>query len=166
MEDALEKEIQKFVKERYLFHGTDDSEACRGICTNSFDFRISGKNAMLYGEGSYFARDSRYSDAYTLRSRSGDRQMFRARVLVGSYTKGNKSYRRPPEIKGGCHKLYDSCVDDEKNPSIFVIFDRSQCYPEYLITYRLKRSRGGRKYGSCSNPLEASRELGFDIGKF
>jgi hypothetical protein len=30
---------------------------------------------------------------------------------------------------------YDSCVDKVPDPQIFVIFDRNQCYPEYLFMY-------------------------------
>jgi hypothetical protein len=33
------------------------------------------------------------------------------------------------------NKLYDSCVDKVPNPQIFVVFDRNQCYPEYLFMY-------------------------------
>ena len=124
----------KTVDERNLFHGTDTLETCRKICTNCFDFRISGKNATVYGEGSYFAVESKYSNSYT--ARAGSMLMFRAKVLVGKYTKGERSFKRPPEIPGGNLKLYDSCVNDERNPTIFVVFDTNQCYPEYLIQYR------------------------------
>ncbi|CAG2216321.1 PARP7S [Mytilus edulis] len=114
-------------------------DICRGICINNFDFRKSGKNATVFGEGSYFARDAIYSHNYTKPSSDfGDRYMFRAKVLVGKFTQGSRTYRRPPEIPGQSHKLYDSCVDHPIDPSIFVIFDRSQSYPEYLINYREK----------------------------
>lgn len=62
--------------------------------------------------------------------------MFRAKVLVGMFTQGKSGFRRPPEIPGQSHKLYDSCVDRSYDPSIFVIFDRAQSYPEYLIHYQ------------------------------
>ncbi|VDI25047.1 poly [ADP-ribose] polymerase 7/11/12/13 [Mytilus galloprovincialis] len=127
------------IDERTLFHGTDSLDICRGICINNFDFRKSGKNATVFGEGSYFARDAIYSHNYTKPSSDfGDRYMFRAKVLVGKFTQGSRTYRRPPEIPGQSHKLYDSCVDHPIDPSIFVIFDRSQSYPEYLINYREK----------------------------
>ncbi|CAC5392789.1 PARP7S [Mytilus coruscus] len=124
------------IDERNLFHGTESLDVCHGICTNSFDFRTSGKNATLYGEGSYFARDARYSHNYTSASNEGGRYMFRAKVLVGNFTQGHSSLRRPPEIPGQGHKLYDSCVDNKFNPTINILFDRNQSYPEYLINYR------------------------------
>ncbi|KAK3105358.1 hypothetical protein FSP39_023338, partial [Pinctada imbricata] len=138
MNEKAESEASgKTVDERDLFHGTDSLETCRKICTNSFDFRISGKNATVYGEGSYFALESDYSNRYTNKT-SGSRLMFRAKVLVGKYTKGERSFKRPPEIPGGSHKLYDSCVNHTANPTIFIIFDTRQCYPEYLIQYHKK----------------------------
>ena len=126
------------IDERSLFHGTDTLDICRGICINNFDFRKSGKNATVYGQGSYFARDARYSHHNTKASKSDERYMFRAKVLVGKFTQGRSEYRRPPEIPGESHKLYDACVDSPIDPSIFVVFDRSQTYPEYLIKYTVK----------------------------
>ncbi|XP_063410875.1 uncharacterized protein LOC134693867 [Mytilus trossulus] len=124
------------IDERDLFHGTDSLDTVRGICTNNFDFRTSGRNATLYGEGSYFAARAKMSHSYTKAELPTDiRFMFRAKVLVGQYTKGNPALRRPPEIPGQVHKLYDSCVDKNIDPQIFVVFDRNQCYPEYLIMY-------------------------------
>lgn len=120
------------IDKRYLFHGTDSWEAVKGICINNFDARVSGKNATMFGDGAYFARDAKYSHAYTKGPR---RFIFMANVLVGQYTKGDKSYRRPPAKPGSDHELYDSCVDDVQNPSVFVVFDKNQYYPEYLIEY-------------------------------
>lgn len=59
--------------------------------------------------------------------------MFLARVLVGEFTLGRSSYVRPP-LKDN-QNFYDSCVNDSSNPSIFVIFEKYQIYPEYLIEY-------------------------------
>lgn len=74
--------------------------------------------------------------------------MFVARVLVGDYVKGNAAYVRPPEK--GADKLwfYDSCVDDEFNPSVFVVFDKHQIYPEYIIEYEKERAREQRGAGT------------------
>ncbi|XP_061188765.1 protein mono-ADP-ribosyltransferase PARP12-like [Saccostrea echinata] len=121
------------IDERSLFHGTDSSDTCYGICTNNFDFRLSGKNATVYGKGSYFAVSAKYSNNYT---KGPVHLMFRAKVLIGNYTKGKHEMTCPPIIPGEGHKRYDSCVDDVTNPSIFVVFDRNQCYPEYLIAYK------------------------------
>lgn len=82
--------------------------------------------------GSYFARDASYSDNYCGED-SYTRTMFLARVLVGEFTLGSSSYVRPP-LKDN-QNFYDSCVNSSSNPSIFVIFEKQQIYPEYLIEY-------------------------------
>ncbi|POI25466.1 hypothetical protein CIB84_010786, partial [Bambusicola thoracicus] len=82
--------------------------------------------------GSYFARDASYSDAYC-RDGSHTKTMFQARVLVGEFTVGRSSYVHPP-LKDD-QNFYDSCVNSSSNPSIFVIFEKQQVYPEYLIEY-------------------------------
>ena len=61
--------------------------------------------------------------------------MFACRVLVGEHTQGNPSLHRPPPKDAVDMSLYDSCVDDVCNPSIFVIFKKLQVYPEYLVQY-------------------------------
>ncbi|XP_053506581.1 protein mono-ADP-ribosyltransferase PARP12 [Ictalurus furcatus] len=123
----------KNVAEKQLFHGTD-SKHTEAICHNNFDWRICGTHGTAYGKGSYFARDAKYSHNYTGDSTS--RCMFVCRVLVGDYTAGHSSYTRPPSKDGGDTVFYDSCVDDVHNPSIFVVFEKHQIYPEYLIMYR------------------------------
>lgn len=60
--------------------------------------------------------------------------MFVALVLVGDYTQGRNSYVRPPPKENG-KTFYNSCVNSETNPNIYVIFDKQQIYPEYLINY-------------------------------
>ena len=124
------------VNEKQLFHGTNP-EIVEAICKQNFDWRLHGKNATKYGEGSYFALNSSYSDAYATEDASSSKFMFVAKVLVGSYTVGQSSYRRPPEKDPGnpASDLYDSCVDDRWSPTIFVVFDTDQFYPEYIIEY-------------------------------
>ncbi|PVD35545.1 hypothetical protein C0Q70_02508 [Pomacea canaliculata] len=126
------------VKERQLFHGTPTLQAARGICANSFDFRRSGENVgARWGKGAYFSTTAKFSHSYTRAHTTvtGDplRFMFLGRILVGQYTLGHPSYTKPPERDR--LKLYDSCVNDVSNPTIFVIFDLAQSYPEYLIQY-------------------------------
>ncbi|KAK3583836.1 hypothetical protein CHS0354_022881 [Potamilus streckersoni] len=139
MKVSLERSGQtKEVDERNLFHGTDTLDTVQGICTNCFDFRVCGKHGTVYGKGSYFARDAKYSHSYTNSSNTAAvRYMFLAKVLVGEYTTGCPNYTRPPEKPGAtAHQLFDSCVNNVDNPSIFVVFDLNQCYPEYLICYK------------------------------
>jgi hypothetical protein len=65
-------------------------------------------------------------------------RMFLARVLVGQYTTGNAKLRKPPPLYHNSDqfgKCYDSCVDNVDDPKIFVVFDSSQAYPEYLVEY-------------------------------
>ena len=60
--------------------------------------------------------------------------MFVALVLVGDFAQGRNHYVKPPP-KGNGKAFYDSCVNSERNPSIYVIFEKQQIYPEYLIQY-------------------------------
>ncbi|XP_017682033.1 PREDICTED: LOW QUALITY PROTEIN: zinc finger CCCH-type antiviral protein 1-like [Lepidothrix coronata] len=124
----------KEVQEKLLFHGTNIS-FMEAICTRNFDWRICGKNGSNYGMGSYFARDASYSHAYCQAVEKGN-MMFVARVLVGDYIKGNAAYVRPPRKSADGLWFYDSCVDDELNPSVFVVFEKHQIYPEYIIEYK------------------------------
>lgn len=123
----------KPVNQQYLFHGTDES-LIGAICEQNFDWRMCGVHGTAYGKGSYFARDASYSDRYARVRGTPNKIMFVALVLVGEYTKGSSSYVRPPP-KGGSSTFYDSCVDSVSDPSIYVIFEKQQIYPEYLINY-------------------------------
>ena len=120
--------------ERFLFHGTIP-RVVDSICKQNFDWREHGKNATLFGEGSYFALHAWYSNSYSREDEQNRRFMFLASVLVGEYAKGKPSYRKPPVKNTQSKELYDSCADHERNPSIFVTFDVDQCYPSYLIEY-------------------------------
>lgn len=133
---AAAKRTQQTVNEKRLFHGTSP-DAVEAICKQNFDWRLHGKNATVYGEGSYFAKNASYSHAYAKRDVNSSQFMFSALVLVGSYTTGHSSYRRPPSKKPSdpASDLYDSCVDNQSNPTIFVVFDTDQFYPEHLIEY-------------------------------
>jgi len=65
------------------------------------------------------------------------RVMVAARVYVGRYTVGRRTYRKPPALDPSqpFAASFDSCVNYIDNPTLFVVFDSSQCYPEYFITY-------------------------------
>uniref|UniRef100_A0A8B9ERQ0 Poly [ADP-ribose] polymerase 12 n=1 Tax=Anser cygnoides TaxID=8845 RepID=A0A8B9ERQ0_ANSCY len=133
--EQMKKEAgKKEVNERLLFHGTKGARL-EDICINNFDWRTCGSNGANYGKGSYFARDASYSHEYC-QSTVKPNVMFMARVLVGDYVQGRADYVRPPTRSADGLWFYDSCVDNELNPSIFVIFEKNQIYPEYLIEYK------------------------------
>ena len=141
---------QQTVNEKQLFHGTSP-DAVEAICKQNFDWRLHGKNATKYGEGSYFAVNASYSHTYAKKSSSADMFMFVAKVLVGFYTTGNSSYRRPPSKNPSdpASDLYDSCVDNQARPTIFVVFDTDQFYPEYIIQYDSTASHTTSASGSA-----------------
>ncbi|KAL2093805.1 hypothetical protein ACEWY4_011117 [Coilia grayii] len=124
---------QGHVREMELFHGTDQA-SLDAICEHNFDWRICGVHGSHYGKGSYFARDASYSDRYSALGSSSRKIMFVAQVLVGDYTRGKSAYLRPPARESG-KGFYDSCVDSVSNPSIFVIFEKYQIYPEFIVEY-------------------------------
>ncbi|XP_067325024.1 protein mono-ADP-ribosyltransferase PARP12-like isoform X2 [Anolis sagrei] len=121
------------VDERLLFHGTNTNNI-KAICNDNFDWRICGTNGTVFGKGSYFARDARYSHNYCQRDEK-IKVMFVAQVLVGNFVVGNANYSRPPAKSIGMLQYYDSCVDKMMDPSIFVIFEKHQIYPAYMIYY-------------------------------
>lgn len=55
------------------------------------------------------------------------------------FFQGKSSYTRPPPLTQGGFELYDSCVDSVSKPSMFIVFERDQCYPTYLIEYDLRK---------------------------
>ncbi|CAM9839031.1 unnamed protein product [Lampetra planeri] len=122
-----------------LFHGTT-ADTVPAICKHNFDPRLSGKNAAVYGNGSYFATAASFSHGYAGRAgHAGDRCVFIAKALVGRHAVGRPGLRRPPALCPDdlASDLYDSCVDNAGKPSIFAIFDSDQCYPYFLIRYRV-----------------------------
>ena len=121
------------VNERDLFHGTDPKYVDI-ICKQNLDFRLAGgRFGTLYGQGSYFARDAEYADKFASSDDDGNKYMFLVKVLCGKWALGEGSYKRPPPLHG--HDLYDCCVDNVDDPTIFCIFNPNQIYPSYLIKY-------------------------------
>lgn len=138
LEAKRHDQIENDQIEKLLFHGTS-SDVVDAICKQNFDHRLRGKHGTKYGKGSYFARDASYSNNYSSLSGEKTRFMFLAFVLTGEYKLGGQDFRRPPlkDPNNPASDLYDSCVDDEYQPTIFVIFNDEQCYPSYLIKYEL-----------------------------
>ncbi|KAK3105981.1 hypothetical protein FSP39_010098 [Pinctada imbricata] len=144
------------IDERDLFHHAESLERCSKIFTNSFDSRMSATDAMFCcGKGAHFTLNSNIADQWANRNER-KRLMLRAKVLVGNYTKGKRSFECPPFIPGEGYSLFDSCVDDVTSPQIFVTFDTNQSYPEYLIQYTVKEESNDHSVTLCPSPENTS----------
>lgn len=122
--------------ERTLYHGTSE-QSVKEICIHGFNRSFCGKNATVYGQGVYFAVNSALSvqDQYSPPNADGYKFIFVSKVLTGDYTKGCHSMKTAPLKETGDIPLrYDSVTDDITKPSMFVIFNDTQAFPEYLIT--------------------------------
>ncbi|KAF7651343.1 hypothetical protein LDENG_00112090 [Lucifuga dentata] len=122
--------------ERTLYHGTSETSV-KEICIQGFNRSFCGKNATVYGQGVYFAVNSALSvqDQYSPPNADGYKFIFVSKVLTGDYTKGCHSMKTTPLKEDGSIPLrYDSVTDSITKPSMFVIFNDTQAYPEYLIT--------------------------------
>lgn len=111
----------------------------------------------MYGKGVYFARDASYSayPKYSVPDSKGRQYMLACRVVVGEYCSGKVRWKDPvvgfekcspltifsfqmdaltPDIRDyKTHALYDSTVNDLKDPSIYVTYHDAQAYPEVRI---------------------------------
>lgn len=94
-------------------------------------------SATVYGQGVYFAVNSALSvqDQYSPPNADGYKFILVSKVLTGDYTKGCHSMKTAPLKETGNIPLrYDSVTDDITKPTMFVIFNDTQAFPEYLIT--------------------------------
>ncbi|XP_077209598.1 protein mono-ADP-ribosyltransferase PARP10 isoform X2 [Paroedura picta] len=140
---AMEKSCGHRDVERILYHGTTE-QSSREICQFGFNRSFCGKNATRYGLGVYFAVQAFISvqEQYSPSSVDGNKHIFVTRTLVGDYTTGSPQLRAPPLREGDAAlRRYDSVVDDLQAPSIFVIFNDTQAYPQYLITCQRSKRR-------------------------
>ncbi|NWX39256.1 PAR14 polymerase, partial [Steatornis caripensis] len=123
--------------ERLLFHGTS-RESLTLINNRGFNRSYAGMHAANFGNGTYFAVNASYSanDTYSKPDADGKKYMYLARVLVGEYSQGTRG-SITPAAKNASNSidLFDSSTDDVKRPSMFIIFNDIQAYPEYLITF-------------------------------
>ncbi|KAM5255767.1 zinc finger CCCH-type antiviral protein 1 [Ctenodactylus gundi] len=112
--------------ERLLFYATSRVHV-DSICANNFNWALHGTHENKYGKGNHFSKEALSSHKncpYDARNTV----MFMARVLAGDFIEGRMSYTSPPPP---C----TSCVDTRANPSVFVIFQKDQVYPAYVIEY-------------------------------
>lgn len=127
MDAYLRKKMEKpWFREETLFC-TPLRSRLASICANNFDCTSSVTSNCKYGIGSYFMKDAFRSHKENMNDPKVS-VMLVAQVLVGNYVQGNPIIKRPP-------LGYDSCVDTVLNPSVFVIFERDQINPQYVIEY-------------------------------
>uniref|UniRef100_A0A8C3TNA9 Poly [ADP-ribose] polymerase n=1 Tax=Catharus ustulatus TaxID=91951 RepID=A0A8C3TNA9_CATUS len=123
--------------ERLLFHGTSQ-ESLTFINDHGFNRSYAGMHAANFGNGTYFAVNANYSahDIYSKPDANGKKYMYLARVLVGEYSLGKKGSVTPARKNvNNSVDLFDSSTDNMNQPSMFIIFNDIQAYPEYLITF-------------------------------
>ncbi|NXK13240.1 PAR14 polymerase, partial [Herpetotheres cachinnans] len=123
--------------ERLLFHGTS-KESLTLINNRGFNRSYAGMHAANFGNGTYFAVNASYSasDIYSKPDADGRKYMYLARVLVGEYSQGTRGSITPAaKNTSSSIDLFDSSTDNVKQPSMFIIFNDIQAYPEYLITF-------------------------------
>ncbi|KAM4626273.1 protein mono-ADP-ribosyltransferase PARP14-like isoform 2-T2 [Discoglossus pictus] len=123
--------------EKRLFHGTPPNTV-KTINCNGFNRSFAGMNAAVIGNGTYFAVNANYSshNTYSKPDANGHKYMYLAQVLTGISCVGKAGLLAPPsKSPNDVTDLYDSVTDNSANPSMFVIFNDIQAYPEYLITF-------------------------------
>lgn len=88
-------------------------------------------NTAAYGRGVFFARNAydSASDKYSPRDSSNHKYIFVVKVLTGELVRHDAELSVTTKTHCKCG------VDDVNNPTIFVIYDDIQAYPEYLITF-------------------------------
>lgn len=147
--DKVAKEDDSTTNDSSLLNDAAAADGVRDNCTEARVAEVTCENRVteglsVVGDGSD-VKMIKVLPATDNNNNSGDvgrqqlRVMVAARVFVGRYTTGHRTYRKPPLLEStrphSSSVSYDSCVNYIDDPTLFVIFDSSQCYPEYFITY-------------------------------
>ncbi|KAA0703895.1 Poly [ADP-ribose] polymerase 14 [Triplophysa tibetana] len=134
--EELEVKNKHKNNEMLLFHGTGPDKTDH-INHHGFNRSYAGIHGAMYGNGTYFAVDASYSaKGYSKPDAIGHKRMYLARVLVGDFTQGKQGILVPPTKRSNSADLYNSVTDNTNRPTMFVIFNDVQAYPEYLITFQ------------------------------
>eukprot|EP00729_Bicosta_minor_P022308 gene22308-9600_t len=128
---ALRKHSPGASIQSLLFHGTSAVDMIvNSTDGNGFLPLLSGTSVgAIFGEGTYFARDAKYSDAYALCLETGQKQLLVVDVLVGLWTQGAKGMKICPLLPGEKYSRFNSLVDNPQDPAIFVVQHSNQAYP-------------------------------------
>eukprot|EP00037_Helgoeca_nana_P011704 m.105218 g.105218 ORF g.105218 m.105218 type:complete len:2194 (-) comp20999_c0_seq1:200-6781(-) len=101
-------------------------------------------DAGMYGKGAYFAELTAYSHdgGYRHRMPDGKFQIFVCRVLAGKVWERNaygdgttKHIRHPEKGANSVHGPVAHGAPDGGTYKAFIVYEKHQCYPEYLVTY-------------------------------
>ncbi|XP_076130779.1 protein mono-ADP-ribosyltransferase PARP14-like isoform X2 [Alosa pseudoharengus] len=136
--EELDQRNKHTNNEKRLWHGTSANKIDQ-INNQGFNRSFAGTQVgAMIGNGSYFAVDPKYSArGYAKPDAQGHMRMYLARVLVGEFTRGSGGLlTAPARNSGNSADLYDSVTDNMANPTMFVIFNDVQAYPEHIITFQ------------------------------
>ena len=104
-------------------------------------------NQGLWGRGIYFAGKAVYSDGYRFDNNNGTFSFFYSKVALGQEVelKSDNTLHQPPlksnQASGSTSIVeetrYDSVKGFSNDSDIWILYENSRAYPQYLITYSL-----------------------------
>jgi len=134
IKELKEKSIENV--ERVLFHGTSFSNIGK-IIGNGFNRDFNRHH--LFGKGTYFSSMASESAKYCVNDDEDDKNKFVmlvCKVIIGEYTLGTEEmdgssipYKKDKKTQ------YESCVNNLKKPTIFVINRDYHAIPTHIITF-------------------------------
>lgn len=122
------------LNEVFLFHGTKPWHV-QTVAETGFDERVCSLDGML-GAGLYFAEDSCKSGQYAERGRArGSHWFLYSRVLLGRPHHTSEPMPDTRRAPNGCDSVVFTPSEDASvgHHREFVVYDRFQAYPEYII---------------------------------
>ena len=142
-------------------------EVRRGVLVGVWAHPLARRHANFFGKGVYFARDASYSTypLYCEPDAKGSQTVFLVRVVTGEFCKGVKNALTPDLRNAAKNQLYDSTVDNVRDPSIFVTYHDAQAYPEYCIKFTQKKSSVPKEHPAANKPAHRlyRRNLVLDV---
>jgi len=131
---AVDSEVQ------LLFHGTSPDNTIDKICKNPIcgfaPLKSGDRTGDIYGRGTYFAHNAKYSDNYAATREDGTKRLILASVVVGKWELGKQGMSITNVIRGSEYLTFTSLVNDVTRPTIYVVQQGCQVYPSYVITYK------------------------------
>lgn len=121
-----------------LFHGTSKTSPDL-IYKGEEGFQKEYCNDGMWGIANYFAVKSSYSNGYSFKKETGERQMFMATVNVGNTIQLNtdRTLKMPPLLPNSQANRYDSVKGFTGNSDVYMVYTNKKAYPSYLITYKV-----------------------------